>query len=111
ASDRFFFDGAFAADPNLDYRQWANRQKASFLSIRFDLGIYGMNYGGGYKQLALIFGFDVLFQGADGRVLVYSDAGLLQDQMLWYDDNQFLLEVESLYLPFNLYFIHAGGYW
>jgi hypothetical protein len=28
-----------------------------------------------------------------------------------YGDNQFLLEIESLDLPLNLYFIHAGGYW
>jgi hypothetical protein len=56
----------------------------------------------------VIFGFDVLF---NGRLLVYSYAGLLQDQTLVYGDNQFLLEIESLDLSLNLYFIHAGGYW
>lgn len=45
------------------------------------------------------------------RVLVYSDAGLLKDQQIVIDDNQFLVEIESLDLPFYLYFIHAGGYW
>ena len=66
-----------------------------------------------YFLLALIFGFDVLYNTLPGHVLVYSDAGLLSggDQTLVYGDNQFLLEIESLDLPFNLYFIHAGGYW
>ena len=106
ASDRFYFDGSFASDPNLDYTQWANVLKARFVSLRFDLGDYAVN-----KQLALIFGFDVSSSGADGRVLVYSNAGLLGDQTLVYGDNQFLLEIESLDLPFYLRFIHAGGYW
>ena len=107
ASDRFFFDAAFAADPNLDYTQWANRKKARFLMPLIDL----RDYGAAQKQLALIFGFDVLYSSVDGRVLVYSDAGLLHDQKLVYGDNQFLLEIESSDLPFYLYFIHAGGYW
>jgi len=107
ASDRFYFDAIFAADPNLDYTQWANRKKARFLFPFIDLG----DYGAAHKQLALIFGFDVLYSSVDGRVLVYSDAGLLQDQKLVYGDNQFLLEIESLDLPLYLYFIHAGGYW
>jgi hypothetical protein len=106
ASDRFFFHTSFAADPNLDYKQWANRKKAQFLSSFIDLQDYGAQ-----KQLALVFGFDVLYSSLDGRVLVYSDAGLLQDQKLVYGDNQFLLEIESLDLPLILYFIHAGGHW
>lgn len=107
ASDRFFFDAAFASDPNLDYRQWANRKNARFLTSYIDLG----DYGAAQKQLGLIFGFDVLYSSVEGRVLVYTDAGLLLDQKLVYGDNQFLLEIESLDLPLNLYFIHAGGYW
>ena len=107
ASDRFFFDAAFAGDPNLDYAQWANRKKARFLMSYIDL----RDFGAAQKQLALIFGFDVLYSSVDGRVLVYSDAGLLYDQKLVYGDNQFLLEIESLDLPLGLYFIHAGGYW
>jgi hypothetical protein len=106
ASNRFFFDAAFASDPNLDYTLFANRKKAQSLEAGIDLGDYGAQ-----KQLALIFGFDVLYSSVDGRVLVYSDAGLLQDQKLVYGDNQFLLEIESLDVPFSLYFIHAGGYW
>jgi len=45
------------------------------------------------------------------RVLVYTDAGLLQNLQLVYGDNQILLEVESLDQPVSLYFIHAGGGW
>src|SRR5215510_471160 len=91
ASDRLFFDGAFAIDPTLDYSKWANRKKARFLALFVDVGAYGA-----HKQLALIFGFDVTFSSLDGRVLVYSAAGLVQDQTLVYGDNQFLLEIESV---------------
>jgi hypothetical protein len=107
ADDRFFFDADFASDPNLDYTQWANRKKARFLYPFIDL----LDYGAAHKQLALIFGFYVRYSSSPGRVLVYSDAGLLKDQQLVYGDNQFLLEIESLDLDFRLYFIHAGGYW
>jgi hypothetical protein len=107
ASNRFFFDGGFAGDPNLDYTQWANRMKAQSLLASINL----VGYAAAHKQLALIFGFDVLYSSNPGRVLVYSDAGLLKDQQLVYGDNQLLLEIESLDLGFYLYFIHAGGYW
>ena len=107
ASNRFFFDGAFASDPNLNYAQWPNRKKARFLNS----GIRLKGYAAAHKQLALIFGFDVWLSSEPGRVLVYTDAGLLKDQTLVYGDNQFLLEIESLDQGFNLYFIHAGGGW
>jgi hypothetical protein len=38
-------------------------------------------------------------------------AGCGSDQQLVDGDNQFLFEIESLDLPFDLYFIHAGGHW
>ena len=107
ASDRFFFDGSFACDPNLDYRQWANLKKARYLDVYINL----QSYAGTKKELALIFGFDVLWSANPGRVLVYSNAGLLQDQQLVYGDNQFLLEIDSLDSTVYLQFIHAGGYW
>ena len=107
ASNRFFFDASFAADPNLNYAQWANLKKVRYLNSYISL----QSYAAAQKQLALIFGFDVLFSALPGRVLVYSDAGLLRDQQLVYGDNQFLLEIESLDLPLSLYFIHAGGHW
>jgi hypothetical protein len=106
-SNRFFFDAAFASDPSVDYTQLANRSKARYLISHIDL----TGYAGAYKQLALIFGFDVLSQNFPARVLVYSYAGLLQVQQLVLNDNQFLLEIESLDAPLDLLFIHAGGYW
>ena len=106
ASNCFLFDESFAADPNLNYAQWANRKRAQSLLSYISL----LGYAGANKQLALIFGFEVLYTSSPGRVLVYSDAGLLKDQALAYGDNQFLLEIESLDLPLVLYFIHAGGY-
>ena len=106
ASDEFFFDSRYASDPTLDYTQWANRKKARLLRFLTDLRDYGAA-----KQLALIFGFYVVDSSEDGRVLVYSDAGLIQDHKLVFGDNKFLLEIESLDLPLTLYFIHAGGYW
>jgi hypothetical protein len=105
-SNRFYFDAAFASDPGLDYSQWTNRRKARYLHAFIDLRDYGSQ-----KQLALIFGFDVWLSGIDGRVQVYSDAGLIKDQILAYGDNQFMLELESVDQYLNLYFIHAGGYW
>ena len=106
ASDQFQFVMNYAADTNLDYSQWANLRKSRYLQLYLDLGDYGAQ-----KQLALIFGFDVTYSTVDGRVLVYSDGGLLHDQKLVYGDNQFLLELESVDHPLILYFIHAGGSW
>lgn len=106
-SNRFYFDAAFGADPTLDYAQWDNRRRARFLRTYLDL----RDYASANKQLALLFGFDVLYGNVNGRVLVATDAGLLHSQTLVYGDNQFMLEVDTLDLPLNLYFIHAGGYW
>jgi len=106
ASNRFAFEDGLEADPNLDYTQWANRKKTRFLATWFSLTPSN-------KSLALIFGFDVFYTVANpgGRVLVYSDAGLIKDQTLVYGDNQFLLEIESWDASFSLNFIHAGGNW
>jgi hypothetical protein len=109
-SNRFYFSSGFACDPNLDYTQWSNRRRARFLELAFTLPSRGAN-----KQLALIFGFDVVSPatlfGSEGRVLVYSDAAELSSQTLVYGDNQFLLEIDSVDQPLNLYFIHASGNW
>jgi hypothetical protein len=107
ASNRFYFDGSFACDPALDYSQWMNLKKARYLNTFIDL----RDYAASQKQLALIFAFDVRYSGFDGRVQVYSDAGLIKDQTLPYGDNQFMLEIESLDQALYLYFVHTGGYW
>src|SRR5215467_16331465 len=101
STDRFLFKAYTAPDPNIDYTQWVNRMRVPHLEFGANLTGYGTA-----KQLALIFGFDVATQG---RVLVYNDASLVIDQTLAPNDNQFLLEIESLDSPFDLYFIHAGG--
>ncbi|HEX4653416.1 MAG TPA: hypothetical protein VH227_04135 [Candidatus Udaeobacter sp.] len=108
-SNRLFFHSALACDPNLDYTSWANRKKSRFLVSWISLPSYAATH----KQLALIFGFDVQSSSPQlpGRVLVYTNAGLIKDQELAYGDNQFLLEIESLDQGFILYFIHAGGSW
>jgi hypothetical protein len=107
AQDRFYF-GVFPSDPSLDYTQWTNRRRARAIGFYMDLTVYA----GTQKQLALIFGFDVrLPSPPGGRVLVYSFAGLLGDQILVYGDNQFLIEIESLDEPLSLYFIHASSPW
>lgn len=114
ASNRFYFDWSYHSDPMLDYTQWSNRKHARLLELDLDL----RNHSGANKQLALIFGFDVPYTPSgfgggsiNGRVQVYSDAGLLYDQQLIYGDNQFLLAIESVDSPLNLYFIHVFGSW
>jgi hypothetical protein len=105
ANDQFFFEDAFAASAGVNYSVWNNRRKSRFLELDCSLQDYGPQ-----KQLALVFGVEVRYSGP-GRVLVYSDAGLLRNQVLLKGDNQFLLVIESLTLPLYLYFIHAGGFW
>ena len=104
SADRFFFHVYTAADPNINYAQWVNRMRVPFLEFIGDLSVQG----GTAKQLALIFGFEAV---SNGRVLVYTDAGLISDQTLAVTDNQFLLEIEAPAQPIFLYFIHAGGDW
>ena len=99
SADRLFFYAFTAADPNIDNSQWVNRIKVPFIEFSADLSGYGTA-----KQLALIFGFE-----GNGRILVYTDAGLIGDQTLVPSDNQFLLEMDVPDHPFNLYFIHADG--
>jgi len=99
----FYFDTNTAADPTIDYSQWANRMRVPFIELFVDLQQYGTA-----KQLALIFGFQA---ATNARVLVCNDAGPISNQTLAPTDNQLLLEIDSLDSPFHLYFIHAGGSW
>lgn len=115
ANNTFFFSAPFAADPNLDYTQWANLKAARYLLSTINLQSYAA--ANPNKQLALIFGFHVIYPPnsgePDSRVLVYTNAGLLPggDQTLVYGDNQFLLLIDSLDQMIWLNFIHAGGSW
>ena len=110
STDELFFERYNAADPAVDYSVWDNRRKVPRIFLYYkliDLGVM--------KELALVFGFDVISESA--RLLIYTDAGLLSDKTLIQGDSQFLLEAESLD-SIHLYFIHAclensyyGGNW
>jgi hypothetical protein len=106
ATNQFFFSNVFAADPSVDYTNWDNLRRARFLEAFIDLS----DYAGAGKELALVFGFNVPYS-INGRVLVYLDGGLLHDQTLAVGDNQFMLLIESIDQPLNLYFVHVGGSW
>ena len=63
-----------------------------------------------HKEVALTFRFDAT---SDSRVLIYTDAGRLDEEILHQGDDQFLIEVESTSF-LKLYFIHVtpgGGSW
>jgi len=109
AEDELYFHNSFAADPMLDYTDFSNRKKAPHVQLFYNLSSLGAN-----KELALIFGFDAV---SESRLLIFSNAGLLDDEILNTGDNQFLIEIESLN-SLNLYFIHSqragssyGGNW
>ena len=76
--------------------------------------VYDLSVFEPHKEVALTFGFDAELES---RILVYTDNGLLDEEILHVGDNQFLIEVESTnYLI--LYFIHVnldgstyGGHW
>ena len=87
----------------LNYSQWSTRRTARFLEASIQITPTGAR-----QQLILIFGFDTCW---GGRVQVYTDAGLLSDQILAGGDNQFAIEIDSLDQAINLYFVHAGGSW
>ncbi len=105
ANDEFLFQESFAVSPGQNYATWNNRRKSRFLDCAIDLRAYGPQ-----KQLALVFGFKMQYT-PDARVLVYSDAGFIANQQLLPGDTQFLIEIDSLMAPMDLYFIHAGGTW
>jgi hypothetical protein len=80
------------------------------VELSFNLTAYG-----DLKELALVFGFDAT---GESRLLIFSDAEQLGDEVLTPGDNQFLLEIEGLDQPLHLYFVHVdraglstGGSW
>jgi len=108
--DELFFYNQTAADPSVDYSYWSNRQRVPHVELFFNLTSFGTQ-----KELALVFGFDVF---TESRLLVFSDAGQLDDETLAVGDNHFLTEIENQSLSLYLYFIHArkgpgrsGGDW
>src|SRR5215469_1885702 len=75
SADSFYFNGSTAGDPAIDYSKFHNRMRVPFLEFAADMTGYGTA-----KQLALIFGFQALTMSGIGRVLVYTDAGLISNQ-------------------------------
>lgn len=110
AQDELFFHAHSAVDPSVDYSVYQNRKAVSLVRLYFNLASFGT-----HKELALIFGFDAL---SESRLLIFSDAEQLGDEVLNVGDNQFLIVSEGLETSLNLYFIHAhrsgassGGQW
>jgi hypothetical protein len=108
ANDELCFSTTLAADPSIDYSNSSNVRRVPHIWLHSDLTDFGSN-----KEVALIFGFDA---DVDARILIYSFGGLLADVTLTAGDNQFLIEVEGLYL--SLFFLHSrhegsslGGQW
>ena len=109
SSDELFFYSRSAEDDSIDYTVYTVRQRAPHIHFWYDLSSFTP-----HKEVALTFRFDTI---SESRILVYSDAGILDEEILHVGDNQFLVEVETTdYL--NLYFIHAnrvgsgnGGNW
>lgn len=109
AADELYFWRYSAADAAADYRVWSERRRVPRVELHYDLSAFEP-----HKEVALTFRFDAM---SESRVLVYTDAELLDEEILHVGDDQFLIEVESTsYL--SLYFIHAtldgspyGGYW
>ena len=109
SEDKLYYHDMGAADPALDYRYVSNLREVPFISMFYDLSVFGE-----HKELALIFSFEAI---TTARLLIYTGNGLLDEEILNIGDNQFLIEVETLD-PLYLYFIHArnessvnGGSW
>jgi hypothetical protein len=107
--DELFFHSNRAGDAAADYTLWSERNHSSYVQLNYDLSTFEP-----HKEVALTFGFDAV---AESRVLIYSDDGLLDEEVLHVGDNQFLIEVEStssLYLNFihvNVDGSSFGGSW
>lgn len=104
------FQAYSAVDPSVDYSIYQNRKGVSLVRFYCNLASFGT-----HKELALIFGFDAI---SESRLLIFSDAEQLGDEVLNVGDNQFLIVSEGLDTTLNLYFIHAhraaassGGSW
>ena len=110
AEDELLYMAYSAVDPSVDYSIYQNRKGVSLLRLDFNLASFGTD-----QELALIFGFDAV---SESRLLIFSDAEQLGDEVLKIDDNQFLIVIDGLETSLTLYFIHVhradrsvGGNW
>ena len=98
-----------AGDAAADYTAFTERDRAPHVYLYYNLSDFTP-----HKEVALTFRFDAI---TESRIQIYTDAGLLDEEILNPGDDQFLLEVEST-SALNLYFIHVnrdgsnyGGNW
>jgi len=108
-SNELYFPAWSAGDPAADYTNWNALRRVPHVSMYYDLSVFEP-----HKEVALTFGFDAV---SESRILIYTDAGLLDEEILHVGDNQLLIEVESTSF-LNLNFIHVnvdgssfGGNW
>jgi hypothetical protein len=109
ASDEVCFWSNRAGDAAANYTVYTERHNVPHVVCHYDLSDFAP-----HKEVALTFRFDAVLES---RILVYTYAGLLDEEVLHVGDNQFLIEVESTD-SLTLYFIHAnldgsilGGEW
>ena len=105
------FSDDLAADPALDYTEWINLAGTRRVEVWCDLRDYAPDH-----QLSLF--VHTRCESLNARVLVYSYAEQLEDWTLNNGTNNFLITVDSLESPFNLFFIQTrlpdgvrGGTW
>lgn len=109
ASDELHFHHFMFGDEAADYADWLTVLNAPHVNLHIDLSDFGP-----HKEVVLIFRFDAL---TESRVLLYTDAGLLGEEIMQVGDDQFLIEVEStdeLWLRFmhvNRAGENIGGRW
>ena len=87
ASDELYFQQYTVGDAAADYRSYLTRMKAPHVCLFYDLSDFEP-----HKEVALTFRFDAV---SESRVLIYTAAGLLDEEILHIGDNQFLIEVEN----------------
>jgi len=109
ASDEAYFRFDRAGDAAANYTLYAERRHVPHIVCYYNLSDFKP-----HKEVALTFRFDAYMES---RILVYTIAGLLDEEVLHVGDNQFLIEVESTD-ALTLNFIHAnldgstkGGSW
>lgn len=98
-ADEVFFDGFGRGDATADYTLWQNRRLTPRVRLQYDLSSFEP-----YKEVALTFRFAT---EADSRVLVYTDAEFVGEEILHAGDDQILIEVEST-ASLSLYFLHVN---
>ena len=108
-SDELYFRYDTAGDAGANYAAYVDRRHVPHVILQYDLSDFQP-----HKEVALTFRFNA---AGESRVLIYTDAGLIDDEILNPGDDQFLMEVEST-SPLLLYFIHVnragtnyGGSW